>query len=102
VGQLVTCLNDILTNVKTTSNLDDVVKKPGKYLGPAIKIYADFLRTDNLATFEEFTQKVTNEGRKNESLRDVVDELWMLEETWDDFLQNVIGKGQVFHFEMCV
>ena len=100
VSNLVLCLNEILTNVKTNSNLDDVAKKPGKYLGQAIKIYADFLRNNGLVSFEEFMQKVTYEGKTNEPLRDAVDELWKLEEMWDDFLHSIIGKSQVFDLKL--
>jgi len=102
VSNLVLCLNEILTNVKTNSNLDDVAKKPGKYLGQAIKIYADFLRNNGLVSFEEFMQKVTYEGKTNEPLRDAVDELWKLEEMWDDFLHSIIGKSQVANERLSV
>ena len=51
-------LKQILTNVRAHNNQDDVVKKPGKYLGPAIRIYADFLRPPPLmATFSRFSPK---------------------------------------------
>ena len=95
VENLTTKLKEILTNVQTNSNQDDVVKKPGKYLGPAIKIYADFLSQNNFSTFEEFMQKVSIDGRANADLQETVEELWKVEEVWDDFLQNVIGKNKV-------
>ena len=88
-------LKQILTNVRAHSNQDDVVKKPGKYLGPAIKIYADFLSQNNLSNFEEFMQKVRIDGRNNADLQKAVEELWTIEEIWDDFLQNIIGQNKV-------
>ena len=101
VSNLVLNLNEMLTHVRTNSNLDDVAKKPGKYLGQAIKIYADFLRNNGLANFEDFMQKVAYEGKTNEPLRDAVDELWKLEEMWDDFLHSIIGRTQVFDLKLC-
>ena len=99
VSDLIANLKEILSNVRANSNRDDVVKKPGKYLGPAIKIYAAFLKQNNSSCFAEFEKKVTHEGRNNESLQRVIEELWELEERWDDFLKDFIGKSQVFEFE---
>ena len=100
VSDLIANLKEILSNVSANSNRDDVVKKPGKYLGPAIKIYADFLKQNNSSSFAEFDKKVKHEGRDNESLQRVIEELWELEERWDDFLKDFIGKSQVFDFEL--
>ena len=100
VSDLITNLKEILSNVKANSNRDDVVKKPGKYLGPAIKIYADFLKQNNSSCFAEFEKKVKHEGRNNESLQSVIEKLWELEEQWDDFLKDFIGKSQVLEFKV--
>ena len=100
VSDLIANLKEILSNVTANSNREDVVKKPGKYLGPAIKIYADFLKQNNSSCFAEFDKKAKHEGRNNESLQRVIEELWELEERWDDFLKDFIGKSQVLEFEL--
>ena len=85
-------LQAVFTEVKNNSGQDDFVQKPGKYLGPAIAIYADFLRQMNLSTFNDFLGKLQDIGRNNPSLQSVVEELWELEETWDTYLKDIIGN----------
>ena len=85
-------LQAVLTDVKTNYIQDDFLQKPGKYLGPAIAIYADFLRQIKLSTFNDFLKKAQDDGRNNHSLQSVIEDLWELEETWDTFLKDAIGN----------
>ena len=85
-------LQAVLTDVKTNYIQDDFLQKPGKYLGPAIAIYADFLRKIKLSTFNDFLKKAHDDGRNNHSLQSVIEDLWELEETWDTFLKDAIGN----------
>ena len=88
--ELVTKLQEILKTVLVVSKKDDFLKKPGKYLSPAMKIYTDFLRQIGLSSFEDFMEKVTIEGKANNALQDVIEELWELEETWDNILKESV------------
>ena len=90
--ELITKLNGVFTSVQNHCSQDDFLKKPGKYLGPAIAIYADFLRQTKLSSFNELLGKIDNDGRNNLSLQSVMEELWELEETWDSFLKDATGN----------
>ena len=95
IKKIITKLQEILTTVRQISNKDDFLKKPGKYLGPAITLYADFLRQIGLSSFNEFMEKVAIEGKTNATIQDVIEELWELEETWDTILKDAV-KNKVF------
>ena len=90
--ELIRKLQAVFTTVQSNCGQDDFLKKPGKYLGPAIAIYADFLRQSKLSSFNELLGKVDNDGRNNISLQSVMEDLWELEETWDSFLKDATGN----------
>ena len=90
--ELIKKLKGVLDTVRQNSDQDDFLKKPGRYLGPAIKIYADFLKKVKLSSFAVFIKVVGVEGKTNYSLQCVLEELWELEETWDDFLKTASEK----------
>ena len=90
--ELIQRLQEILTIVQQNVDQDDFNKKPGKYLGAAINIYAEFLKHNKLSSFNEFMEKITVEGKTNFGLQGVIEELWELEETWDNVLKMTIAK----------
>ena len=90
IKHLVENMQVILEGASDNSDKDDFLKKPGKYLGPGIKTYADFLREVKLGSFEEYTEHITKRGRYNRALQIEVEKLWELEETWDNKLREAI------------
>ena len=90
--ELLQKLQEILAIVQQNTDQDDFYKKPGKYLGSAINIYAEFLRQKKLSSFNEFVEKISVEGKKNLGLQGVIEELWELEETWDSVLKMTLAK----------
>ena len=92
IGTLIQQLKDILAVVKRNIDEDDFNKKPGKYLGCAITIYAEFLKENKVSSFKEFLEKVTIDGKSNIKLQSLAEELWELEETWDRVLKTTIAN----------
>ena len=90
VKHLVENLQVILKSVSENSDKDDFLKKPGKYLGPGIKTYADFLTKVKLDSFAKFIEHITKRGRYNHALQGEVEKLWELEEAWDNKLKEAI------------
>ena len=90
VKHLVENLQVILKSVSENSDKDDFLKKPGKYLGPGIKTYADFLKRIKLDSFEKFIEDITKRGRYDHALQGEVEKLWELEEAWDNRLKEAI------------
>ena len=90
IKHLVENLQVILKSVSENSHKDDFLKKPGKYLGPGIKIYADFLKKVKLDSFEKFIEDITKRGRYDDALQGEVEKLWELEEAWDNRLKEAI------------
>ena len=89
--ELIQKLQEILTFVQQNVDRDDFNQKPGKYLGPAINVYAQFLRQNKLSSFNEFMEKITVEGKTNSRLQVAIEELWELEETWNNVLKTTIA-----------
>ena len=98
VKHLVENLQVILKNVSENSSKDDFLKKPGKYLGPGIKTYADFLTKVKLDSFAKFIEHITKRGRYNHALQGEVEKLWELEEAWDNKLKEAIRHTVLLFF----
>ena len=98
VKHLVENLQVILKSVSENSDKDDFLKKPGKYLGPGIKTYADFLRKVKLDSFAKFIEHITKRGRNNDALQGEVEKLWELEEAWDNKLKEAIRHTVLLFF----
>ena len=98
VKHLVENLQVILKSVSENSDKDDFLKKPGKYLGPGIKTYADFLRQVKLDSFEKFIEDINKRGRYNHALQGEVEKLWELEEAWDNKLKEAIRHTVLLFF----
>ena len=98
VKHLVENLQVILKSVSENSDKDDFLKKPGKYLGPGIKTYADFLKNVKLDSFEKFIEDITKRGRYDHALQGEVEKLWELEEAWDNKLKEAIRHTVLLFF----
>ena len=98
VKNLVENLQVILKSVSENSGKDDFLKKPGKYLGPGIKTYADFLTKVKLDSFAKFIEHITKQGRYNHALQGEVEKLWELEEAWDNKLKEAIRHTVLLFF----
>ena len=98
VKHLVENLQVILKSVSENSDKDDFLKKPGKYLGPGIKTYVDFLRKVKLDSFAKFIEHITKHGRYNDALQGEVEKLWELEEAWDNKLKEAIRHTVLLFF----
>ena len=92
IETLIQQLKDILAVVKQNIEEDDFNKKPGKYLGCAITIYAEFLKENKVSSFKEFLEKVTIDGKSNIKLQSLAEELWELEEIWERVLKTTIAN----------
>ena len=95
-------LENVLRNAQQNIEREDFVTKPGKYLGSAINIYADFLKQNDFTSFNEFLEVITREGKENMKLQEIVERLWELEETWDGTLQTAVQNKVFFEVQFSI
>jgi hypothetical protein len=81
--------------VKAGNGIVTLLERPGATFGPGIQVYAELLRSNEVATFQELDQLIQEAGSCNAGLEDTIDDFWNAEDQWDAFL-NMLDQKTAF------
>lgn len=86
-------LEGLLVRVDLDKDMPEFLARPGQYLASAIGIYANLLEANGVTSVHDLEKKWRDSVSCEDNLEEAVDDLWSVEDRWDQILKEVDVKA---------